>query len=152
VTFVLQKLRTPEPSFDEWYAPIQAEMVEDPLLRYFSNLRTEIAKEGLPEPIMGEIHFVSEGGTGGIAEVEITLDLAGLYVDGRVVTPGTKETVGHPSAWVIRNIRLPNPPATHLGQPLNGTGIDYLGGVLIDYLRDRVVNPAMERFDNPIAK
>src|SRR5687768_1352195 len=47
-TFVLQKLRSPEPEFDRWYEPIQVAMAADPLMRYFKKLRNTIEKEGLP--------------------------------------------------------------------------------------------------------
>src|SRR5690242_9000890 len=46
VTNVLQNLRSTEPRFDEWYAKYVVEMKEDPLLRYFYVLRSEILKEG----------------------------------------------------------------------------------------------------------
>jgi hypothetical protein len=59
VSFVLQTLRgVDEARFDKWYAPWQAEMRADPLLNYFSELRTEILKEGLP-PVSASVHIES---------------------------------------------------------------------------------------------
>jgi hypothetical protein len=46
VTNVLQNLRSSEPSFDTWYQPYVNEMRDDPLLRYFYVVRSEILKEG----------------------------------------------------------------------------------------------------------
>ena len=48
VTNVLQNLRSVVGTqvFDEWYGPLQEEMRNDELLRYFYQLRSEILKEG----------------------------------------------------------------------------------------------------------
>lgn len=48
VTFVLQNLKTPvgEDKFNAWYGPIQDEMKNDVLMRYFVTLRNEILKQG----------------------------------------------------------------------------------------------------------
>jgi hypothetical protein len=46
VTNVLQNLRSTEPAFDTWYEPYVKEMRDDPLLKYFYILRSEILKEG----------------------------------------------------------------------------------------------------------
>ena len=46
VTNVLQNLRSTEQTFDAWYDPYVNEMREDPLLKYFYDLRSEILKEG----------------------------------------------------------------------------------------------------------
>jgi hypothetical protein len=51
VTNALQNLRTfDERAFDEWYEPWQREMRNDPLLRWFYKLRTDILK-GITPPI-----------------------------------------------------------------------------------------------------
>lgn len=46
VTNVIQTLRSVDPDFDAWYAPIQADLRADPIARYFYQLRSEILKEG----------------------------------------------------------------------------------------------------------
>ena len=46
VTNILQTLRSKVDAFDEWYGPIQLEMREDALMRYFYALRSEILKTG----------------------------------------------------------------------------------------------------------
>jgi hypothetical protein len=48
VTNILQNLRSVvgAKTFDEWYMPLQEEMRDDELLKYFYELRTEILKEG----------------------------------------------------------------------------------------------------------
>jgi hypothetical protein len=45
VTFSLQNARNQCEAFDTWYEPRQLEMKSDPLLRYFSELRTKIEKQ-----------------------------------------------------------------------------------------------------------
>lgn len=51
VTNVLQNLRSIEPEFDEWYEKYVKEMKEDPLMRYFYKLRSQILKEGVLKTI-----------------------------------------------------------------------------------------------------
>ena len=46
VTNVLQNLRTIEPEFEEWYSSYVQEMLENPLMKYFYKLRSEILKQG----------------------------------------------------------------------------------------------------------
>ena len=44
VTFALQNMRSVVPDFDEWYEPVKVAMKSDPLIKYLSDLRTEIEK------------------------------------------------------------------------------------------------------------
>lgn len=46
VTNVLENLRSKDPRFDDWYAPISAELSADPLMKYFYKLRSQILKQG----------------------------------------------------------------------------------------------------------
>lgn len=46
VTFVLQKLTGREPRFNAWYAKVQSSLKEDPVSRWFTQLRNQIVKEG----------------------------------------------------------------------------------------------------------
>lgn len=56
-TISLQRLRgIDRETFDAWYAPYQAEMAADDLMRYFNTLRNTILKEG-PPPLSGSIHI-----------------------------------------------------------------------------------------------
>jgi len=45
VTFALQNLRGVADGFDEWYSAKQEEMKQDPLMKYFYDLRTDIEKQ-----------------------------------------------------------------------------------------------------------
>jgi hypothetical protein len=49
MTLVMQNLRThDQDAFDGWYAPWQTEMKEDPLMRYFYDLRTKVIHHDAP--------------------------------------------------------------------------------------------------------
>ena len=49
MTLVMQNLRTHDrQAFDSWYAPWQAEMKNDPLMRYFYDLRTMVIHHDAP--------------------------------------------------------------------------------------------------------
>ena len=143
LTNVLQKLKTPELGFDEWYAPIQVEMKTDPVLRYFHTLRNTILKEGLPKPIFATLQSLDRGRLIGIAEVGIGEDQFGIWVHG-LVERG--DALG--SEHRLRNIRLPNPPSEHFGRIVEGTSIDHLGRLYLNYLEQRIVKPAIETFGN----
>jgi hypothetical protein len=49
-------------------------------------------------------------------------------------------------APVVRNFRLPDPPSHHLGEVLSDTRIEQLAIRYLDYLRHRIVEPAMQKF------
>jgi hypothetical protein len=46
VTNVLENLRGVDPAFDAWYKPVAAAISDDPLMRFFYKLRSEILKKG----------------------------------------------------------------------------------------------------------
>jgi hypothetical protein len=49
MSLVMQNLRThDQDAFDSWYAPWQAEMKDDPLMRYFNDLRTRVIHHDAP--------------------------------------------------------------------------------------------------------
>ena len=49
MTLVMQNLRTHDRAvFDAWYAPWQQEMQADPLMKYFSDLRTKVVHQDAP--------------------------------------------------------------------------------------------------------
>ena len=56
VTNILENLRSLEPTFDTWYKPKSRALSEEPLMKFFYKLRTEILKEGsLPVATVLEI-------------------------------------------------------------------------------------------------
>jgi hypothetical protein len=59
--------------------------------------------------------------------------------------------VGLPSGEItvpygIRDLRLPDPPAAHRGEPLTDLRIASLASLGLDYLEEIVVTPALQRF------
>ena len=66
VTNVIQNLRSTEPDFETWYKRYEGEMRNDPLMKYFYELRSKILKEGL---------LVTSSGTY-IRQLQIPQDLA----------------------------------------------------------------------------
>src|SRR5258708_1784819 len=46
VTNVLQNLRSTESTFDSWYDPLQKNLQDDPLAKFFYNLRSQILNRG----------------------------------------------------------------------------------------------------------
>ncbi|MGS0825627.1 hypothetical protein ACVBIO_07445 [Shewanella sp. 0m-8] len=49
VTFVIQNLKSSENNFEEWYLEIQNELKQDPLMKYFVDVRNNILKQGKME-------------------------------------------------------------------------------------------------------
>jgi hypothetical protein len=151
VTWVLQKLKRREATFNEWYIPIRDEMKTDPLMWYFKGLRNLIEKEGMPKPIYATIDFTDGDNVVGSAEVGIGEDQFGLWVHGATEgapDPARAKVDAMLSApgQRLRDIRLPDPPREHLGIALTETSIDRLGRLYLDYLDSRVVTPACEIF------
>jgi len=162
VTNVLQTLRTPVGlAFDKWYAPIQAEMAEDELMKYFYRLRSEILKEGNMPPLGSSMYiehldsrdlqplmqnpppgargfFVGDqlGGSGW--EVELP--------DGTI----EKYYVALPENVKIESsLHFDQPPQTHANAPLADTSAEALARHYVDYLR-RLVRQASTTFaDSP---
>ena len=148
VTNVLQNLRSSEPDFDAWYEPYVAEMRDDPLLRYFYVLRSEILKEGklptsnmthikqfefpkdmqrLGPPPTGAVAFFMGDQSGGSGwEVKLPNgDVEKFYVD----IPGD---IGS------SEVHLPDAPDTHREIPIPDKRIETLSGLYFSYLQAMV--------------
>lgn len=152
VTFVLQTMRSVDrKKFDAWYTPVQQEMVNDPLLKYFGDLRTEILKEGTPNhgagvfiEFMGPVEmaamtanpppgakafFLGDNLGGNGWEIELA--------DGTV----EKYYVQLPDWIRVQNtLHMPNPPAEHLGQTLIDTSLENLSALFVAYLEKLVAD------------
>jgi len=154
VTNVLQNLRSTEPSFDAWYAPLVAEMRSDPLLKYFYELRSKVLKEGSTSttvnmhikqfrssdvarfgpPPPGATGFVMGDSLGGVGwQVPQPDGTAEMYY---VELPGDIGSI---------TVHLSGAPKEHLGFALSDASADRLAGLYVDYLQ-RLVNNAVERF------
>lgn len=142
-TFVLQKLRSRVDGFAEWYEGVQTRLREDPLMRYFHVLRTEIEHEGLPGAV-AELYRPDTGEP--IADVACYEDRHGLMVSG-----ATRSGIDLPAGDLaiphgLRNFRLPDPPTSHAGRDLTEFRFATLADLALDFLEDQVVGPARARF------
>lgn len=145
VTFVLQTLRGKAEGFDDWYGPVQEGLREDPLMKYFVELRNDIEKRGLPGA-MAELYDIETGKT--FADVACFEDDHGLAVSG-AVRDGVEVPGGEfRGKSGLRNFRLPDPPTVHQGSSLTDLRFVSLGGLALDYLEVHVVQPAVARFSS----
>lgn len=136
-------------AFDNWYEPFRAQMRDDPLMRYFWKLRSQILKEGRLGSVGVEIHvefdgsrhqevmrnpppgarmfFIGDmlGGSGW--EVELP--------DGTT----TKYYVELPGVISDFQLHFSDPPTVHRGQTLTDTSIQALARHYIEYLQALVV-------------
>lgn len=149
VTLVLQNLRSTEPAFDDWYAPHQEVMRNDPLMRYLVELRNEILKEGsmptrvgvyigqldgsnlfnrLPPRPAGATNFFIGDQTGGSGWM-VTLP------DGQT----EKYYVALPAdIGYVYNLRLTATPDVHLGSPITDKSVENVGRLYLAYLEGLV--------------
>ena len=157
VTNVLQNLRSTEPAFDKWYGRYKEEMQNDPLLKYFYNLRSEILKKGVldvstrtsiqklelpkdllkfgPPPPNAISFFVGDnrGGLGWVVQLP----------DGSE----EKYYISMPSDMGSVTLHFPDSPKFHLGKDLKGNSIDTLSRIYIEYLR-QLVDSAKHTFQH----
>jgi hypothetical protein len=157
-TQALQNIRSVDRvAFDEWYAPIQAEMRIDPLMKFFWDLRSQILKEGTTGQIDNSLHIHH-------------LDMADLQPILSNPPPGAQDFfVGDAlggSGWHIRlpdgtmttyYVALPDnismdhafhfqqAPTMHKGQVLTDTSVETLARLYMAELRT-VVEQAQARF------
>ena len=155
VTNVLQKLRSIEPTFDKWYSKYVAEMKNDPLLKYFYKMRSEILKEGflrttsslyirefnsstdmerigIPPPNAKSVFMGDQiGGVGWIVELP----------------DGTEEKYYGtlPSDIGKLTMFFPESPKKHLEENLGKETIDELGQLYFTYLKN-MVDSAKQQF------
>ncbi len=154
VTNVLQNLRSTDPGFDEWYAPLQEEMRADPLMRYFYELRSSILKEGVAKtqvrmklerfssrdiarfgaPPPGATRFFMGDALGGVGwEVP--------QPDGTM----EKYYVALPTDIGTIEIYLAGAPDTHLGAAVPDAEVGRLAELYLGYLQ-RLLDKAVARF------
>ena len=140
VTFILNKLKSTEPDYDDWWNPIVELIGEDPLFRFFVRLRNTVEKEGLPEvravllavretEVVREERVKAEDGENfpRIEGIDRNLNpTPGVVVNFAVVSGGTHQK--------LSQFRLPNLPTSHLGQPLEDDTMEHLGALYLNGL------------------
>jgi len=155
VTNVLQKLRSVEPEFDSWYEKYREEMKNDPLMKYFYDLRSKILKEGLLETST-QVYIRNFRVPDDLARFEPRPPNAvGFFIGDHLGGSGWE--IQFPDGSVEKNyvelpidigsvsLHFPDPPKYHLGKELEDTSISNLARLYIDYLR-KLVADAKERF------
>jgi hypothetical protein len=151
VTFAIQTMKSVDPGFEDWWAPYQARMAADPLMRYFNTTRTEIIHQG---------HLAT------FTRMEINTDDMGALVREltRNAPPNTirmflgeNETGGN--GWEVRmpdgsitkvyfslpdspeitsDLLVPSPPKQHDGKEITNTSASNLATLYIESLRKMV--------------
>lgn len=151
VMFILNKLKSTEPNYDAWWNPIVELIGEDPLFRFFKRLRNVIEKEGLPEvravllavrgtEVVREERVKAEDGENfsRIEGIDNNLNpTPGIVVNWAVVSGGTHQR--------LSQFRLPSPPTSHLGQPLEDDTMEHLGALYLDGL-SAILQSARNKF------
>lgn len=146
VTFVVQNLRTIDAAaLDAWYEPRREAMQADLLMQYFNKLRSVIEKEGGPEtgsslyiaslnsadlaplmshpPLGARSFFIGDQLGGNGWEVEMPDGSIDHYY---VALPNSIEL-----SW---SMTLPDPPTTHLGQPVEDPSAQHLCTLFLAYI------------------
>jgi hypothetical protein len=156
VSSVLQNLRHLELDFDQWYKKFREEMVSDPLMKYFWDLRSEILKEGkLPVGTATHIKRLDRNTFGRIPPPPPNVKIKGFFMgdnfggngyeillpDGSV----QKYYVDIPSDIVTTSLHFRDSPKTHLGKNLPDQSIERLSRLYLDYLQ-RMVAEAKAKF------
>jgi hypothetical protein len=149
VTYILQKLRTPKPDFDQWYEPVQQAMKGDPLLKWFHTLRAILLKEGLPE--MRVDLFLVQAPETPIAHVALGEDQFGIWISGAstgVIPSGQFVNRENMTSRNLRPVAVPGLPlpSSHLGTVLVDPTMVDLCHLYLIYLNERIVEPALQRF------
>lgn len=137
-------------SFDTWYSPIQQEMDQDEMLRFFKLLRNEFEKVGTPVagaryqfPSGGELP--TDAGPPPQGATEFFLDSLGpgwiVNVSGQPV----KYYVEFPAERVSVDLLLSDPPTIHLGEGIADRSAANLARLYLRYL-DNLVERARDRF------
>lgn len=162
VTQALHRLRgSLGAEYDEWWDPIGAEFENDELMRFFVELRNTILKQG-ELPVVSSSMFIESLGGDEIAALTRnpppgakgffmgdSLGGSGWEIE---LPDGTTEKfyVSLPeSLRVDINLHLPDPPASHRGQPLTDTSVENLADLYIDRLRN-LIRDAKSQFGLPL--
>jgi len=138
-----------EERFNEWYKAPQALMAADPLMRWFTDTRNAILKEGPERPgVRVEIRGVYALGDGPPGTV------SWFFGDRRGGTgwrvrreDGSIETVYANMSGdnITTRHYLPTPPSHHLGEPIHDQSLENLARRYLAFL-ERLVADAADEF------
>lgn len=147
VTKVLQRLRSIDDSFDNWYAPYRREMSDDPLMSFFYELRNKVLKKGrldtsvvthvekmnpsiiqsdFPPPPSAKRLILGDAQDGG----------SNYWLVER--EDGTEKKFYIDPPTVDSSLEFPEPPEKHLGRNLEDKSIGKLAENYLHYLDEMV--------------
>jgi hypothetical protein len=146
VTNTLQRIRGIDSGFDEWYAPWQKEMSNDPLLRYFYKMRSKVLKEGEDVEATGSFYINSFDTRTDMQRLGPAPPGATSFFMGdpwgrsgwHIRLPNGEEMkyyVNVPSDIAVSDVTLTEAPDTHLGSPILDKSIGNLCTLYREYLR-----------------
>ena len=152
-TNVLQNLRSVEASFDDWYTGYKEKMENDPLMKYFYELRSVILKEGRldvsPRTSIHNLNMPDDLRQFGPPPPNSRGWFVGGWGVGWAVRlpDGSTEYcyVNLPGDMVSISLHFPKPPRMHLDRPIEYTQVEVISRIYIAYLR-RVIKTARRKF------
>jgi hypothetical protein len=158
VTSVLQNLRHIELKFEQWYGKYRVEMISDPLMKYFWNLRSEILKEGkLKVGASAVINFFGPVDVARLPPPPPNAKVKGFFMSDNLGGSGyeiqqadgsvEKYYVNMPSDIITTRLHFPNPPRCHLGKELTDCSIEALSRLYLNYLQ-KMIDAAKAKFGN----
>ena len=153
-TQTLQNLRSVDSeAFNAWYEPLRSEMRDDPLMKFFWDLRSQILKEGRTGTLTN-VHQIDYFGPENQAALKPILahpppGARGFFIGDQLGGNGWE--IVQPDGTISKYyVQLPpevtagsrfslhpdNPPTRHRGQDLADTSIQALAQHYLAYLRD----------------
>lgn len=153
VTNVLQKLRSQVTGFDDWYSLYQKEMSNDPLLRYFYSLRSQIIKEG--EYNLERTLYINHFKASDIDRIERPPGAVAFFMNDEIGGSGwmVNQPDGSEAKYYVElppdigwiSFEFSNPPDTFLGNRIYDNSIRGLCRLYLNYLH-QMVDDACNKF------
>lgn len=153
VTRILQRLRSHESEFDEWYSVNVEKMENDPLLKYLYRLRNDVLKEG-KMPVSSAV-YVKYFDMTMLAQIPKPPNASGFFIGDKYggsgwhikLPDGTTEKFYINLPWDIveASVHFRDMPEKHLGKNIRGMSIEQVCELYIEYL-ERMINDATNRF------
>lgn len=156
VTCVLQNLRHIERDFEDWYGKYRTEMKDDPLMKYFWDLRSKILKEGkLSIGSFAHIKSLTSNNIGRIPPPPNNVKVKSFFIGDSLGGNGyeieladgsvQKYYVDIPSDIAESWLQFPDTPKLHLGKKTENKPIEALSRLYLAYLQ-RMVKDAKAKF------
>lgn len=160
VTATIQTMESADPSFEEWWKPYQAMMKNDPLMKYFNEIRIDVVHKGE----LATTNYTVIGAQGPVNLGEVMQEL-NKYAPPNTVGTFFGDQLGG-DGWEVQmpdgstekvyfqlpgdvdiesGLTLVDPPDQHDGHPITDTSVANLGRLYLATLR-RIVDEFEVRF------